>query len=153
MGKTMRDDLPAARTADGAGGESRHADDAELLEDLRELLDAAVAGQPSQGPGRARTSVAISIRDDGGAPTPWAVLRLDRQPVAVEPGGGSAEIQLTFPRETLREFLRGDRQLALTIARGEVEFRGPVRKFLRITPVLRALARGGGPTAPRPGFE
>jgi hypothetical protein len=153
MGKTMQDDLSAARTADGAGGERRDEDDAELLEDLRELLDDAAAGQPSQCPSRARTSVAISIQDDEGATTPWAVVRLDRQPVAVEAGGGRAEIQLTFPRETLREFLRGDRQLALTIARGEVAFQGPVRKFLRITPILRALARSGGPAAPRPGFE
>jgi hypothetical protein len=140
----MREDASDVEAAPGAGGAVQN-DDAELIGLLRELLDAAAAGPASQNPARAQTSVAISIQDGEGAPSAWAVLALDREPVAVEPGGGRAEIDLTFPRATLESFLRGELQLALAIARGEVAFRGPVRKFLRITPVLRALARQEGP--------
>jgi hypothetical protein len=142
----MQEDASEVDAAPGAGG-AVQGDDAELVRGLRALLDAATAGPASQNPARAQTSVAIAVQDADGPAAALAVLALDREPVTVEPGPGRAEIELTFPRATLERFLRGDLQLALAIARGEVAFRGPVRKFLRITPVLRALARDEGPGA------
>lgn len=121
-------------------GELAH-DDIELITALRALLDYATMGLPSQHPARAQTSVELSVKDCQGGSLPWALIHLDREPISVAPGGGQAEVGLCFSREDLRKFLTGDLQLPMAIARGDVAFSGPVRKFLRIAPVLRALAR------------
>lgn len=133
---------PNSSNVDGAydAGELSH-DDNELIAALRELLDRATMGLPSQHPARAQTSVEFSVKDCQGGSLPWAVIHLDGEPISVAPGGGQAEIGLCFSREDLRRFLTGDLQLPMAIARGDVAFSGPVRKFLRIAPVLRALAR------------
>lgn len=120
--------------------------DPELLDMLRGLFTAAANGHASQRASRAQTTVTIHVaQPDGSAPAPLAYLALDRDPVVVEPAGAEAEVDLILTREDLAALLAGDLHLALAIARGDVTFRGPVRKFLRITPVLRALASPGWP--------
>lgn len=127
------------------GNGSGQVDDEQLVAMLRGLL---VAATGRQNPVIATTSVAISVQGEGGQPVPWAVVALERERVAIEPGAGSAEAELIFPPASLRAFVRGDLQLSLAIARGEVAFRGPVRTFLRIAPVLRAIARAERGDAP-----
>lgn len=117
-------------------------DERHMFERLEELIATAAAGPPSQDPARTQTTVAFRLEDEQDAePRPFALLLLDREPPAVERGGGTAEAELVFRRDDLARFLHGDLQLPLAIARGDVAFRGPVRKFLRIAPVLRSLAR------------
>jgi hypothetical protein len=115
--------------------------DPELLDMLRELFAAAADGGASQRPSRAQTTVTIHVEQpDGTGAAPLAFLALDREPVVVEPAGAEAEVDLVLTREDLAALLCGELHLALAIARGDVSYRGPVRKFLRITPVLRGLA-------------
>lgn len=122
--------------------------DSELLDMLRELFAAADDGVASQRPSRAQTTVTIHVEQpDGTGPTPLAYLALDREPVVVERAGAKAEVDLVLTREDLAALLCGELHLALAIARGDVSYRGPVRKFLRITPVLRALASPEWPPA------
>ncbi|MCW2986983.1 MAG: transporter [Conexibacter sp.] len=119
-----------------------------LIERLRELLTVAGAAGPMQDPARADTSVAIAIRLSADAvPRPWATLLLDRRPVQVAPGdSGDAEASLTFDVVDLEAFVAGELHLAMAIASGRVQATGPIRRFLRITPILRGLANPSGVT-------
>jgi hypothetical protein len=116
-----------------------HADDV-LLERLRALLAAAGEGLASQDPARADTSVAVAVREPGRDPVPFAVLHLAEPAVTVTPGGGAAEVDLELTRQDLEALIEGRLHLPMAIARGDVAFRGPVRRLLRITPVLRGVA-------------
>ncbi|MCW2985827.1 MAG: hypothetical protein JWR63_3397 [Conexibacter sp.] len=120
-------------------------DDVTLLDDLEAMLAAAGRGLPSQQPSRAETVVTVYVREtDDGVGRPWATLFLDRDPVVVDARSDTtAEIEIFFTRTDLQRFIQGDLQLPLAIATGNVDFSGPVRKFLRVTPVLRAFAKGG----------
>jgi hypothetical protein len=141
-----------APTPFGSAGEADAgpAVDDHLLARLRGLLLAAADGSPSQNPARAATSVAIFTREGDDGAVPFAQLLLDREPILVQRGDGDgrSEIDLTLTRADLVRLVEGDLHLPLAIARGDVAFRGPVRKLLRITPVLRSLAvRGARPAA------
>jgi hypothetical protein len=132
--------------------------DRRLLDGLRTLLLNAESGPDSQHPARAETTVAIHLREPGGEPVPFAVLRLEEAPVSVTPGAGTAEIDLELSRADLAAFIVGRLHLPLAIARGDVAFRGPVRRLLRITPVLRSVGRAaagddGPPEAPNRAAE
>lgn len=120
-------------------------DDATLLDELRDVLEAAEDGLPSQQPSRAQTTVAFHVTENRGETSvPWATLLLDRTPVIVEEGSQSTpEVEIFLSRKDLQDFIHGRLQLPLAIASGGVSFSGPVRKFLRITPVLRVFAQGG----------
>lgn len=65
---------------------------------------------------------------------------LDVEPVHVtlEPPTRRPDVVLTMTTEDLEASLRHGVQLPLRILSGEVAFEGPVRKFLRVLPVLRA---------------
>lgn len=83
----------------------------------------------------AATVVHIHYTDDVGV-TLW----FDRTPIEAEPKiVGTAEVQLWGSADKFWGYVRGERHLAMAIADGEVEFEGPVRKFLRIMPILRSF--------------
>ena len=68
-------------------------------------------------------------------------LLLDREPPeAVASALPEAETQIHASAEQWDAFWKGEYPLAMAIARGEVSYRGPVRKFLRVVPILRRLA-------------
>lgn len=83
----------------------------------------------------ADTTVHIHFTDTVGV-----TLRLDRQPVEAEPRiEGQAEVELWGTPDNFVRYARGEKHLAMGIMRGEVEYAGPVRKFLRIMPILRSF--------------
>ena len=83
----------------------------------------------------ADTTVHIHLTDTAGV-----TLRLDRDPIEAEPRiSGHAEIELWTSAQELLRCGRGERQLAMSIMRGQAEYSGPVRKFLRIQPILRSF--------------
>lgn len=83
----------------------------------------------------ANTSVHIHFTDDIGL-----TLRLDSQPITAEPRVvGQAEVELWGSADKFLTFIRGERHLAMAIMHGDIEFAGPVRKFLRIMPILRSF--------------
>jgi hypothetical protein len=86
----------------------------------------------------AQTTVQIHFVDGeaDAACTVW----LDRTPISAESGlVGEAEIEMFGPAEAWMNMISGSEQLAMTIARGEVTYTGPVRKFLRVVPILRTF--------------
>lgn len=67
-------------------------------------------------------------------------LWLDRDPPAAEAQiVGQAEVQLWGSAERFLAVARGRDQLAMAIMRGEIEYTGPVRKLLRVMPILRSF--------------
>jgi hypothetical protein len=84
------------------------------------------------------TSVALYFTDAEGV---VVTLLLDRDPLeAVGRELPEAETEIHASSEQWDAFWKGEYQLAMGIARGEVSYRGPVRKFLRAVPILRRLA-------------
>lgn len=80
----------------------------------------------------------IHLRD---APQQFVLaLFLDRAPIEVETGPvGTPDVELFIDTEDVLRFWTGDMHLAMAILRGEVEYRGPVRKLLRVVPIARRL--------------
>lgn len=73
-------------------------------------------------------------------------VRLDREPIEVEEGADSgAESSISGTEEQWMPIFVGG-NIGIALARGELEWSGPVRKFLRIFPIFRhvyaTLARG-----------
>lgn len=88
--------------------------------------------------GLAGCSVHIHYDDHHGV-----TLLLDQRPISAEPRiVGTAEIELWGPPELFLQFVRREKQMAMAINNGELEYRGPVRKFLRIVPILRSFDFG-----------
>jgi hypothetical protein len=78
--------------------------------------------------------------DDGNAREAGCTLFLDRTPISGEVGlVGTAEIDLFARTETFTKMIAGRQALPMAIARGEVTYTGPVRKFLRVVPLLQTF--------------
>lgn len=87
----------------------------------------------------ARTTVHIHFSDDVGV-----TLLLDRSPIEAEPRiVGTAEVQLWGSADKFYDYATGKRHLAMAIMHGDLEYQGPVRKFLRIVPMLRSFDASG----------
>lgn len=92
---------------------------------------------------RAPLAVAIHCSDDPGT---VFTLRFDREPVELVAGAqADAEVRLNAPAAVWRAFLAGELHLPAAIVRDEVSYGGPVRRFLRLTPILRAHGRSRDP--------
>lgn len=64
-------------------------------------------------------------------------LLLDREPIEVAEGDvGDAEIELFISSTDVDRFWSGEMHLAMAIAEGDVQYKGPVRKLLRIVPIV-----------------
>ncbi len=127
------DEQREAGTASAAGGDGTR----QRLEALTRVVELAVARPRAADRLRAAgTSVAITA---AGAPDAGVTLRLDRPTPTVERGADArAEVSLRL-RDDEPDLLARSPHLAMRIAAGEVVARGPVRRFLRVVPVLRAV--------------
>ena len=81
------------------------------------------------------TSVTLTLADE---PACVCTLHLDRSPIDVAEGAADGECQLSIASVDLERIWSRDFHLAMAIARGRAEVRGPIRKFLRVLPVLRS---------------
>jgi len=84
----------------------------------------------------ARTTVALHLTDapDGTG----ATLHLTSMPIDARPGiDPGAEIHMYAPTELWLEMLAGRVPLPIAVAHGQVEYSGPIRKFLRVAPILK----------------
>jgi hypothetical protein len=104
--------------------------------DLRTLIR-AVAEDPAAGARAALADTTVGIRlSDGYTVT----LFLDREPVELDTAEYDTEIALAMTAPQLEQLIRGELALAMEIAHGRIAYTGPVRKFLRIVPILRRVA-------------
>jgi hypothetical protein len=83
---------------------------------------------------RANTTVRIELADD---PELSVTLLLDRNPIEVVETDAPAEVEISIVSVDLARLYSPDFHLSMAIARGRVGYTGPVRKFLRVTPVVR----------------
>jgi hypothetical protein len=105
--------------------------------DLRALIR-AVTDDSAAGARAALADTTVRIKlSDGDAVT----LFLDREPVELGTLEYDAEIALAMTASQLEQLIRGELALAMEIAHGRIVYSGPVRKFLRIIPILRRVAR------------
>lgn len=126
----MHEDIaPVGMTSDVAG---------ELIDALQDAL--ALNGRRVHRLGSARTSVTFEILDEHGAAV---TLLLDRHPPVVVDAGEPAEVTITFTTAQAVSFMRGEMVLPNQLMAGTVTSRGPVRRYLRVDPILRSLLRAG----------
>ncbi|HWE34171.1 MAG TPA: hypothetical protein VG410_11845 [Solirubrobacteraceae bacterium] len=109
-----------------------------IIEDFCEALEAA-ATEPRIAAklAGADTSVAIVLADEDGVA---ATLMFDRDPIGIERGPGSTpEATITITGADLQRLGAEEFHLAMAMARGRVGWSGPVRKFLRLAPVVEGI--------------
>ena len=70
-------------------------------------------------------------------PTCVCTLLLDRTPIEVAEGAADGEAQLSIASVDLERIWSRDFHLSIAIARGRATVSGPIRKFLRVVPILR----------------
>jgi hypothetical protein len=92
----------------------------------------------SQRVSLADTSVRITLTDGPGY---TFTLYFDREPVQLGDNDHEAQIELAMTALQLEELTRGELALAIEIAQGHIVYRGPIRKFLRVIPILRSASR------------
>jgi hypothetical protein len=86
--------------------------------------------------GVAGTSVCFQVAHD---PEQSATVLLDRVPPAVLAGDEPAEITIELDEAQAERLARGGLSLPPALLAGQIAYRGPVRKYLMVDPVLRAL--------------
>jgi hypothetical protein len=84
----------------------------------------------------AETSVTFQIAD---APQSSATVLLDRQPPGLAGGDEPAEITIELTARQGVLFATGLLPVPSALLAGELPYRGPVRKYLAVHPVLRGL--------------
>jgi hypothetical protein len=84
---------------------------------------------------RASTTVTLTLADE---PDCVCTLLLDRSPIEIEEGAADGECELSIASVDLERIWSRDFHLPMAIARGRVGVRGPIRKFLRVVPILRS---------------
>jgi hypothetical protein len=100
---------------------------------LRERLESALrTDDPRIGRlGGAGTSVCFQVLHD---PAQSATVLLDRDPPTVVRGDEPAEITIELDEQQAERL-----SLPPALLAGDIAYRGPVRKYLMVDPVLRAL--------------
>jgi phospholipid/cholesterol/gamma-HCH transport system ATP-binding protein len=86
----------------------------------------------------ARTSVSFRV-SGGEEPT---TLLLDRRPPGLGAPGEPAEIEITMSVDQALRFAAGRFPMPAAVVRGEVDARGPVRKYLEADPMVQGLLAG-----------
>ena len=97
----------------------------------------------------AMTSVCVRVTDDR---EESVTLLLDRNPPQVVDGTEPAEITIELTGSEAQAMADGELVLAPELYGGQIPYRGPIRKFLVVEPVLRAILAGldAGPREPPP---
>jgi phospholipid/cholesterol/gamma-HCH transport system ATP-binding protein len=105
------------------------------LQTFRAAIEAASRDeQVAQRLGAAHTTVRISLADE---PDLGMTMVLDGRQVSVAGPENDAEVDLSMSSVDLERLSSPHFNLAMAIARGRVRSNGPVRKFLRVAPIVR----------------
>lgn len=67
-------------------------------------------------------------------------INLDGEPISAKPEiDNGAEVHVWGTTDTISAVFLGRKHMGLSIAKGEITYKGPVRKFLRAVPMMRKL--------------
>lgn len=102
------------------------------------IEQAATASEVGRVLALANTTVTITLADEEDLSV---TLLLDRKPIEVVDGVADAESRIWIASVDLNRIWSKGFYLPMAITRGRVRMDGTVRPFLRIVPVLRALAK------------
>jgi hypothetical protein len=125
---------PQERTEPIDGSAARAYTEAALNRFCTAMEAAAQDTRLSRVLARANTTVRIELADD---PELAVTLLLDRDPIEVIDSDQECEVEIAIVSVDLARLYSPDFHLSMAISRGRVGFTGPVRKFLRVTPVVR----------------
>jgi len=129
---------PSNATAESDERPSTPASPVLMLERFAQVVERAAA-DPRFGErlALARTTVLMQL---GESEEMMATMIFDRHPVSVRPGVvGDPEIEIRMSPEEFERFWSDGVHPAMAIAQGRISYEGPVRKILRVVPILRRV--------------
>jgi hypothetical protein len=107
---------------------------------LDEFMDTLAVGIRAKGLNDrlalAATTLTVTLADE---PDLSTTLMFDRSPIEIIDGERGGEARIWIASVDLQRIWSTDFYLPMAIAKGRVRIAGPVRKFLRIVPILRTL--------------
>jgi hypothetical protein len=104
----------------------------------RLALALELGGRSVQRLGAAGTTVTFWVTD---AEQESITILLDRRPPQIVDGGEPSEVTIYLTRDDADAFARGQLAMPNALLVGKASWRGPVRKYLAVDPILRALLR------------
>jgi hypothetical protein len=106
---------------------------------LRSLIR-AIAEDPAASARIALADTTVRIKLSDGSPYA-PTLCFERESIELTEDADETEIELAMTALELEQLTRGELEVAMEIAEGRIAYSGPVRKFLRIVPILRRVSR------------
>jgi putative sterol carrier protein len=99
----------------------------------------AAAEHPEVGPKMAAADITLQVYYSD--PESTVTVRFHEPKLTVEDGGddSSADVKLFMPADTADKYWRGEYNLAVGLAKGQVKAKGPVNKILKLVPLTKAL--------------
>jgi hypothetical protein len=99
----------------------------------------AAADHPEVGPKMAAADVSLQIYYTD--PASKLTVRFHQPKLEVEDGGDdvNADVKLFMPADIADKYWRGEYNLAVGLAKGQVKAQGPVNKILKLGPLTRPL--------------
>jgi hypothetical protein len=111
-----------------------------IMERFCEGVDRAASTPAAARLADAQIVTTIRLADE---PDLAVTVHLDRSPIEIVTGtAANADAELVLPSVDLTHIWSAEFHVPIAIVRGRASVRGPVRRFLRVLPVLRAAARG-----------
>jgi putative sterol carrier protein len=113
--------------------------DAEEVYDYVGGVFRAAADHPEVGPKMAAADLTMQIYYSD--PTSTLTIRFHEPKLEVEDGGddSAADVKLFMPADIADKYWRGEYNLAVGLAKGQVKAKGPVNKILKLVPLTRPL--------------
>jgi putative sterol carrier protein len=99
----------------------------------------AAAGHDEIGPKMAAADITLQIYYSD--PVSSLTIRFQEPKVAVQDGGDdtNADVKLFMPADIADRYWRGEYNLAVGLAKGQVKAKGPVNKILKLVPLTKPL--------------
>lgn len=99
----------------------------------------AAADHPEVGPKMAAADITLQMYYAD--PPSTLTVRMQEPRLTVEDGGDAtdADVKLYMPADIADKYWRGEYNLAVGLAKGQVKAKGPVNKILKLVPLTRPL--------------
>jgi putative sterol carrier protein len=99
----------------------------------------AAAEHPESGPKFRAAGINLRVLYTDPDCEMWVLMREPAMEVTIGPSDETADITLMMRSDTGDKFWRGEYNLAVGLAKGEVKAKGPVNKILKLVPLTKPL--------------